>query len=72
MLQIYPVVLELVRRVGKLIPALRMRSPELAGQCERALISIPSTWLRAHTLAAAINRRVSTRRPVRRVKCLRA
>jgi four helix bundle protein len=41
MLQIYPVVLELVRRVGRLIPPLRMRSPELADQCERALISIP-------------------------------
>jgi four helix bundle protein len=41
MLQIYPVVLELVRRVGKLIQGLRMRSPELADQCERALISIP-------------------------------
>jgi four helix bundle protein len=41
MLLIYPVVLELVRRVGKLIPSLRMRSTELADQCERALISIP-------------------------------
>jgi four helix bundle protein len=41
MLQIYPVVLDLVRRVGRRIPALRMHSPELAGQCERALISIP-------------------------------
>lgn len=41
MLQIYPVVLDLVRRVGRLIPPLRMRSPELADQCERALISIP-------------------------------
>ena len=41
MLHIYPVVLELVRRVGKLVPALRTRSAELADQCERALISIP-------------------------------
>lgn len=41
MLQIYPVVLELVRRVGRFIPPLRMRSPVLADQCERALIGIP-------------------------------
>lgn len=41
MLQIYPVVLELVRRVGKLVPGMRVRSTELADQCERALISIP-------------------------------
>lgn len=41
MLQIYPVVLELVRRVGTLLPGMRARSRELADQCERALISIP-------------------------------
>jgi four helix bundle protein len=41
MLEIYPVVLQLVRSVGGLIPELRKRSPELANQCERALISVP-------------------------------
>ncbi|MES1182835.1 MAG: four helix bundle protein [Myxococcales bacterium] len=41
MLRIYPVVLELVRQVGKIIPELRLRSAELANQCERALISVP-------------------------------
>jgi four helix bundle protein len=41
MLQIYPFVLELVRRVGSFIPMLRLRSVELADQCERALISVP-------------------------------
>jgi len=41
MLQIYSVVLELVRRVGRSLPLLRARSAELADQCERALISIP-------------------------------
>jgi four helix bundle protein len=41
MLHIYPVVLELVRQVGKSLPTLRARSVELADQCERVLISIP-------------------------------
>jgi four helix bundle protein len=41
MLHIYPVVLELVREVGKRLPELRARSAELGDQCERALISIP-------------------------------
>ena len=41
MLRIYPVCLELVRRVAKLLPELRKGSVELADQCERALISIP-------------------------------
>ena len=41
MLHIYPVVLELVREVGKRIPELRARSAVLGDQCERALISIP-------------------------------
>jgi four helix bundle protein len=41
MLRIYPVVLELVRHVAKIIPDLRARSAELADQCERALISVP-------------------------------
>jgi len=41
MLHVYPVVLELVRQVGSLLPTQRARSAELADQCERALISIP-------------------------------
>ena len=41
MLRIYPVVLELVRRVGPIVPEPRLRSAELADQCQRALISIP-------------------------------
>jgi four helix bundle protein len=41
MLHIYPVCLELVRRVAVLLPALRQRSVALADQCERALISVP-------------------------------
>lgn len=41
MLHVYPLVLELVRHVGKLLPELRKRSGELANQCERALISVP-------------------------------
>jgi len=40
-LRVYPVVLELVRRVGEIIPELRARSAELGDQCQRALISIP-------------------------------
>jgi four helix bundle protein len=40
-LRIYPVVLELVRRVGPLVPVLRKRSFALADQLERALISVP-------------------------------
>lgn len=41
MLRIYPVVLELVRQVGRFIPELRARSAELGDQCQRALISVP-------------------------------
>ncbi len=40
-LKIYPVVLELVRRLAPLLPALRRRSSPLADQMERALISVP-------------------------------
>ena len=40
-LKIYPVVLELVRRLAPLIRVLRGRSSALADQMERALISIP-------------------------------
>ena len=40
-LEIYPVVLELVRRLAPLLPALRARSASLGDQMERALISIP-------------------------------
>ncbi|HEX4476358.1 MAG TPA: four helix bundle protein [Polyangiaceae bacterium] len=40
-LKIYPVVLELVRRLAPLLPALRRRSSALADQMERALISVP-------------------------------
>ena len=40
-LKIYPVVLELVRRLAPFLPALRARSASLGDQMERALISIP-------------------------------
>ena len=40
-LKIYPVVLELVRRLAPVVRVLRGRSPALADQMERALISIP-------------------------------
>ena len=40
-LKIYPVVLELVRRLAPVIKMLRSRSPALADQMERALISVP-------------------------------
>jgi len=40
-LKIYPVVLELVRRLAPVIRALRGRSSVLADQMERALISVP-------------------------------
>ena len=40
-LKIYPVVLELVRRLAPLLPPLRARSASLGDQMERALISIP-------------------------------
>jgi four helix bundle protein len=40
-LKIYPVVLELVRRVAPMIRVLRARSAVLADQMERALISVP-------------------------------
>lgn len=40
-LRIYPVTLELVRQLAPLVTTLRSRSPALADQMERALISIP-------------------------------
>ena len=40
-LKIYPVVLELVRRLAPALPRLRARSASLGDQMERALISIP-------------------------------
>ena len=40
-LKIYPVVLELVRRLSPLVRVLRARSSVLGDQMERALISIP-------------------------------
>lgn len=40
-LKIYPVVLELVRRLSPTIRLLRSRSSALADQMERALISVP-------------------------------
>ena len=40
-LKIYSVVLDLVRSVGPLLPAIRSRSSALGDQLERALISIP-------------------------------
>ena len=40
-LKIYFIVLELVRRMGPLLPVLRRRSPMLGDQLERALISVP-------------------------------
>jgi four helix bundle protein len=40
-LRIYPVVLELVRRLAPSLPVLRARSSALGDQFERALISVP-------------------------------
>ena len=40
-LKIYPVVLELVRKLAPLLPSLRSRSSALGDQLERALISVP-------------------------------
>src|SRR5689334_21100734 len=40
-LKIYPVILELVRRLAPLVRVLRARSSALGDQMERALISIP-------------------------------
>ena len=40
-LEIYPVVLELVRRLSPVLPKLRARSVSLGDQMERALISVP-------------------------------
>jgi len=40
-LEIYPVILELVRQLAPVVRTLRGRSPALADQMERALISVP-------------------------------
>src|SRR5688572_16389595 len=40
-LKIYPIVLQLVRRLSPYLPALRARSASLGDQLERALISVP-------------------------------
>jgi four helix bundle protein len=41
MLEIYPVVLELVRQLAPYLPVLRARSSSLGDQLERSLISVP-------------------------------
>jgi four helix bundle protein len=40
-LRIYPIVLQLVRRLSPYLPLLRTRSASLGDQLERALISVP-------------------------------
>jgi four helix bundle protein len=40
-LEIYPVILDLVRKLAPVVQGLRTRSPALADQMERALISVP-------------------------------
>jgi four helix bundle protein len=40
-LRIYPIVLQLVRRLSPYLPLLRARSASLGDQLERALISVP-------------------------------
>jgi four helix bundle protein len=40
-LKIYPIVLQLVRRLSPYLPLLRARSSSLGDQLERALISVP-------------------------------
>lgn len=40
-LRIYPVVLDLVRRLAPMLPVLKARSSALGDQFERALISVP-------------------------------
>jgi four helix bundle protein len=40
-LKLYPVVLELVRKLAPFLPVLRARSASLGDQLERALISVP-------------------------------
>ena len=45
-LRIYPIVLQLVRRLSPYLPALRARSTSLGDQLERALISIPLAGFR--------------------------
>jgi len=40
-LRIYPIVLQLVRRLSPFLPVLRARSASLGDQLERALISVP-------------------------------
>jgi hypothetical protein len=45
-LEIYPIVLQLVRRLSRYLPALRARSSSLGDQLERSLINIPWAWPR--------------------------
>jgi four helix bundle protein len=40
-LKIYPVILDLVRRLAPVVRVLRSRSSALADQMERALLSVP-------------------------------
>lgn len=55
-LEIYSVVLELVRRLGPGLPVLRARSAALADQFERALISVPLNVAEGPTAAVGIAR----------------
>ena len=61
-LEIYPVALQLVRRLSPYLPALRARSASLGDQLERALISVPlniaeGAYSRGKTAMLAINLR---------------
>ena len=60
-LKIYPVVLELVRRLSPVIRVWRARSSALADQMERALISVP-----LNLAEGAYSRGKNSLRPVQR------
>jgi hypothetical protein len=67
-LKIYPVVLELVRRLSPLVRVLRARSSALADQMERALISIPLNTAEGAYSRGRIDRRAFNPRRLRRGK----
>jgi hypothetical protein len=71
-LEIYPVVLDLVRQLGPLLPVLKPRCTELGDQFERALTSSLSTSARARIRTGRIGTRGTKRQRARRGRRWRA
>jgi len=67
-LRIYPIVLQLVRRLSPYLPLLRARSASLGDQLEPLSSAFLSVSQRGHTVGARTVRHATNQRPLRRGK----